>query len=153
MSLPLIVRPMRASETNIVLSAWKNQLYDLVFDPRSHTARRSAPAWGKGLRIDHFWTLINYVIDKITLPSCLVFVGCHEDEVSTPICWVVVRSIGGVSMEESLCEVLYSDASLRILKDPALAATLERELLSNVARSHISVASRRPFDPFVEMKR
>lgn len=139
MSLPLIVRPMRASETNLVLSAWKNQLFEL----------RTRSRWGKGLEPDCFWALTNHVIDRITLPSSIILMGCHEDEIDTPLCWAAVRKLRGLSTYETL----YTDARDKVLRDRALAATLERELLSEITKTRPMPGVRRAFNPFLELKR
>ncbi len=139
MSFPLLVRKMNASETNIVLAGWKNRLYEQRFRSR----------WGRGLEEDYFWLLVNHVIDKITVPSSDVLVGCAETEPGTPICWVVLRKITGLST----FDVLYVDARREILKDPKLAAALERELLAEVTKQRPLASERRTFIPFQELKR
>lgn len=130
MGLPLVVRAMSASETSFVLSTWKKELRD----------HRGSFGWGKGLEERDFWALVNYVIDKITMPSCSVFVGCHEAEEDTPVCWVAVRK----------SEVLFSYARRSVLKNPELAASLERELL---ARLPWPAAKVKTFNPFLELRR
>lgn len=132
MPLPLVVRPLRASETNLVLAAWKNQLYEARLRTR----------WGRDLPTDCFWALVNHVIDKITLPSSTLLVGCHVD-VDTPMCWAVVRDF----------EVLYIDARPEIRKDPALAVALERQLLHEVRQVIPIAPGNRSYNPFMELKR
>jgi hypothetical protein len=134
----LVVRPIRAGEINLVLAAWKNQLF--------HTRDRAR--WSLKLPIDYFWMLINHVIDKITIPSSLVFVGCHESELETPICWAVVRRI-----DRGTYEVLYTDARESIHDSPQLSATLERELLSQIHAKRPLAQNCRTYNPFLELKR
>lgn len=130
MSLPLLVRPMASSETSLVLAAWKHRLAE----------RRYREPWGRGLDGESFWLLVNHVLDRITLPSCDVHMGCYETEPGTPLCWVALRG----------ASVLYADARHEILKDPPLAATLERELL---CRATGGAYMRDHLHPFKELSR
>ncbi len=120
---------MRASETNLVLKGWKKRLFN-----QKHSWR-----WSRTLHEDHFWLLVNHVIDKITMPSSKILVGCHDEDQDTPLCWAVGRET-----------IFYSDARVEILHDPELAAYLERAL--RVSGWSIDV-ERPQFDPFKELSR
>jgi hypothetical protein len=98
---------MQASELNMVLSNWKRDLYVC-----------NAP-WRSRMRGEDFWDLVNFVIDKLTVPSCQIFIAVHIDEPTVPIAWIATRDRTAV--------YLYAVGSLR--KDPELAAALQRELL------------------------
>lgn len=139
MSIPILVRPLHASEHSFVLSSWKRELFD----------QRPVHAWGRSLSWSNFWLLVNHVIDKITFPSCETFVGCHQDTPETPLCWVAVRKIPGLSTYE----VVYLYARKSLEDEPELAAALERELLSRVGAERRLVSERRPFNPYKELKR
>ena len=128
MSLPLLVRPLDASEKNLVLAAWKKWL----------NTERFRTEWGRGLDGRSFWLLVNHVIDRITLPSSSVFVGCTETEPKTPLCWLVARE----------AKVLYVDARHEVLKDRVLSAALEREL-----RARTQFMGPVTFNPFQELSR
>lgn len=138
-SLPLIVRPMRESETNLVLSAWKRQLFDT----------RGLTRWGRDLPTECFWALVNHTIDKITMPRAVVWVGCYEMEVATPLCWAVATE----NYAQGAHDLVYIDARTEILRDRPLAASLERELLSSLAKVLPSAIERRSYNPFMELKR
>jgi len=139
MSLPILVRKMLASESAMVLSNWKNQL----------NSERTEHGWSNGLNRDCFWDLVNHVVDKISLPTSEVFVACYESEPATPLCWVAVRKIPGLSTYD----VVYLYARYEIRRDPVLAVTLERELLSEVQKQRPLASQRRPFSPFKELRR
>lgn len=138
MTIPVLVRPLALSETSFVLSSWKKQLNDERYRHR----------WGKGLDGLCFWMLINHVIDKITLPSCEVFVGCERSEPGTPLCWVAVRKIKGLST----FDIVYLYARHEIRKDQKLAAYLEVALLSEVNKTRPFASQRRSFNPFRELQ-
>lgn len=131
MTLPLLVREMAPSELPMVLSNWKKEL-------RHERHRRG---WGRGLEERDFWCLVNHVIDRITLPSSSIFVGCHEDEPETPCCWAARRGE----------EILFLYARQSVGHDAELAATLERSLLSHPL---LAGSERiRAFNPFLELRR
>lgn len=136
-SLGMVVRKMDASECAMCLSNWKKELWET----------RNRRGWSRMIQERDFWCLVNHALDRITLPSCEVFVGCHESDVETPICWVAVRRIVGLSTYEVV--YLYARKSLR--EEPELAAGLERELLSKLDRP-IAV-ERRPYNAFLELRR
>lgn len=138
MSLPLLVRPMAPSETNLVLAAWKTRLY----------ADRFRWRWGRQLDGEHFWLLVNHVLDRLTLPSSQVLVGCYETEQNTPICWMAVRR----RKSQPLHDVLYADARPAIRDDLPLAAALEREFTALVERM-CPLGERLTFNPFQELSR
>lgn len=134
MSLALFVRPMAAHETAMVLAMWKA---DLRFQDKSD--KRS---WGNRLRNGEFWALVNHVVDRITLPSAAVYVGCHPDEPETPVCWAAVREN----------EVLHLYARESVRKDPELAAAMQRAFLE-IIESRVGPVSRATYDPFKELQR
>lgn len=136
MAFPLLVRKMVPAEVPMVLSNWKHTL---------NVKRRDFYGPHHALIERDFWHLANYVIEKITLPSAEVFIGCHESEPDTPCCWIAVRSIG-----EDACEVLESYARQIVSKDPELAANLERELRSRLPYKRVET---RNLNLFLELKR
>lgn len=136
MNLPLIIRLMRPAEEGMVLSDWKKDLADARLTPNGpHCALRE---W-------EFWALANHVVDKVTFPTAMVYMGCHADEPDVSCCWIAIRPNG-----ESAFDVLHSYARRSIRQDPELAASIEREL-----RKYLQV----PFAPvpalnlFKELKR
>ncbi len=135
---PIVVRRMSAGEMPMVLSNWKMQLSDEKYRFR----------WGKRLDGDNFWPLVNYVIDKITLPSCEVYVACYRTELTTPLCWVAIRQMPKLPT----FEVVYLYARREIRNDAPLAAALETELLSEVQKARPLVSQRRPFSPYQELR-
>ncbi len=139
LSIGLLVRRMAASEKAMVLSNWKKELLE-------ESARRG---WGRGLEVRDYWCLANHVLDRITLPSCEIWVGCHESELETPVCWVAIRKIAGLSVFEVV--YLYARQSVREL--PELAAGLELALLHEVEITRPLARERRSFNPFLELRR
>ncbi len=141
----LTVRDVLPAEIGMVCGNWKNELAEYRNDRNAGPGR----GWCRGLNERDFWCLVNRVVDRITVPSCEIFVGCHESDVDTPICWVAVRRIDGLM----LFEVMYLYARKLVRKDPELAASLERALLSEVAKTRPLAVERRPFNPFLELRR
>lgn len=133
------VRRMLDSEAAMVLSNWKRELNEL----------RNQRKWGRGLTDRDYWCLVNHVIDRITLPSCDVWVGIHVSDPETPVCWVAVRKIPALQMYELV--YLYARRSLQ--EDPELAAMLEKMLLHEVNAVHTLAVERRPYNPFLELRR
>lgn len=126
MTLPLLVRPMLQSERAMVLSDWKRGLWD------------ERPSWGRALHSDEWWSLVNFVMDAITLPSCEVRMICHTDEGSVPLGWAAMRA----------GRVLRLHAKASVQASPELAARLERKLLESVASPVAET-----FNPFMELRR
>jgi hypothetical protein len=122
----------------MLLSAWKMDLSD----------GRFKSSWGRGLDGESFWALVNYVIDKVTLPSCDVFVGCSLSEPGTPLCWTAVRKLKGLSTYE----MVYLGARKSVMNDAALAAVMETTLLSEIEKIR-PITKRRTLNPFTELKR
>ena len=120
----------------MVLSNWKNTL---------NAKRKEHYGPHHALVERDFWFLANYVIERITLPSVEVFVGCHENEPETPCCWIAVRRTS-----EDSCEVLETYARQIIGRDPELAASLERELRSRLPYKRMEA---RALNMFLELKR
>lgn len=116
---------MRPAERSMVLSDWKKSLWD------------ERPGWGRALHSDEWWALVNYVIDRISLPSAAVWMACHVDEPDVPLCWAAVRD----------WVFLYLHARPSVRMEPELAAFIELSL-----RSHVHGESK-PFNPFHELKR
>lgn len=141
----LKVRERTPDEFGMVCSNWKDELFEHRNDRNAGPGR----GWCRGLNERDFWCLVNHVIDRITVSSCKVFVGCHEKDPDTPICWVAIRRIEGLV----LFEVMYLYARKLIREDPELAAGLERALLSEVNKIHPLAAERRSFNPFKELRR
>lgn len=139
MSLALHVRKLAVHELTFVRATWKNDL-------------GSGPGrdWAAGLSSERFWLLVNHVIDKVTLPSCEVFVGCHPDSPDTPLCWVAIRRIEGLSTYA----VVYLYARQRFMRHPDVAASMQSMLIHEV-KQHRALLSgdAPPFDPFKELSR
>lgn len=134
------VRAASASEVGMVRANWKHEL----------NAQRPERKWSRGLTDRDFWCLVNHALDRITLPECELYVGFHAtDPEATPLCWVAVRRIPALLTWEVV--YLYARASVRA--DPELAVTLERELLSRVHAIHPLATERRPFNPFLELRK
>ena len=134
----LTVRRMLDTEQSMVLSNWKRELYEF----------RHIMNWGGGLKDRDFWRLINHVLDRFTLPSCEVFMGCHESDVETPLCWVALRRIPGLQVHEEV--YLYARKSVR--QDPELAAGLQRDVRGAIEAQGLSLAKeRRPYNPYLEI--
>lgn len=123
----------------MVLANWKEDLY--------HS--RIATRWGRELGARDFWCLANHVIDRITYPSCEIWIGCHVDEPETPICWVATRRIP--ALQQHAIVYLYARQQLR--EDPELAIMLERTLLYEVSQHRPLAAERRRFNPYLELDR
>ena len=112
----------------MVLANWKASLADAKLD------------WSERLPGEHFWALVNYVVDHVSFPSCTVYAGCHEETPETPICWAAVRA----------GEVVMSYARQSVSETPELAAALERDLLTKIP---VPCVRGLPYNPFREMKR
>jgi hypothetical protein len=86
-----------------------------------------------------FWSLVNHVIDRITLPSAKVFVGMYPGH-EVPLCWAVTRD----------GELLYTYVRKGIVNDAALAGELLKMFLGGLPVVAIKV---RDFNPFRELER
>lgn len=137
--LPLFVRKMATSETSMVMTNWKRSLLEKM---------RKERRWGHGMREWEFWALANHVIDKISFPSCTIYVGCHPNEPAVPICWAAVRKREGAGYE-----VAYLYARDRVLDDAELAAGVQTELLSEVRRLLPVIGPPIAFDLYKELTR
>lgn len=126
MSLPLLIRPMLPAERNMILKAWKQDLWD------------ARPSWGRGLHSEEWWTLVNYTVDEVTFPSAQSLVVCHEHEPMVPLCWAVTRE----------GRFLHMHAVAAVHAEPELAARLEQILHE---RQPVRVAV--DFNPFHELER
>lgn len=103
--IPLI-RKARPDETSMVLSDWKKDLHD------------RKPTWGRALFGPEWWSLVNYVLDVLTYPTCEVFVVCHPEEPDVPLAWAATRAGG----------FLHMHAKGAVQSDPEIAARLEMAL-------------------------
>lgn len=139
MTLDLLVRPMTADEVPMVLSNWKRELGEY----------RHIYRWSSGLKPDDFWSLLNFVIDRLTLPSCVVFMGCHPSEPKVPINWVAIRKRPGLSNYD----VVYQYVRLGPREDPELAQSLYDSLIEKLCATHTLEKKKRPFNPFNELRR
>lgn len=128
MTLPILIREMLPEENSMVLSDWKKGLWD------------ARPDWGRALQSDEWWALINHVIDRVSLPSCAVWMACHRDEPTVPLCWVAVRDGA----------FLHMHARSSVHREPELAAEIERDLLAHDA---VGAQGRLSFNPYLELKR
>lgn len=137
--LPFFIRSPTPDEAKMVLANWKEDLY--------HS--RIATRWGRDLAARNFWCLANHVVDRITFPSCEIWVGCHDNDPLTPICWAATRRIEGLQSHA----IVYLYARQQLREDPELAITLERALLSEVAKRRPLAAERRRFNPYLELDR
>lgn len=118
----------------MVLSAWKKDLEEERHDRR----------WGRFMTASDFYHLANHVIDKLVLPACKVFMGCHPDDPKVPMCWAVTRG----------ADILHLYARKRIRQDdPELGAAVQRVLLSEIETSLGRAPEIRPLHPFQELSR
>jgi hypothetical protein len=113
MTFPLEIRRIAANEVAMVLSDWKKDIDD---------GRRETYGPLSGLVDRDFWSITNYVIDKITFPTSTIYIGVHPDAPDTPVCWAAVRD----------SKLLHVRARRRVLKDPELAVVVQKELLSRL---------------------
>jgi hypothetical protein len=134
--LPLEVRLMEPSELVMVLANWKAELFDMREKRDEHG--RCPHSWGR-LRAGDFWRLVNFVLEKITLPSCEVYVGVHRDNTETPMCWAAVRH----------GELLFTYYRKGLNEDPELRGMLEELFLTVLPVVAIHV---RDFNPFRELE-
>jgi hypothetical protein len=132
-------RSMLDSERGMVLANWKHEL----------AAQRLDRKWSRGLTERDFWCLVNHAVDRITLPSCEVFVGVHANDPETPVCWAAVRRIPVLLQHE----IVFSYARESVRNDPELAVTLERALLSEIQQHRPLAVERRAYNPFLELRR
>lgn len=126
MTLPTLIRTMRDSERSMVKSDWKRNLRD------------AKPAWGRALQAEEWWALVNFVVDHISLPSCQVWMLCHQNEPSVALCWAALRDQGLIHMHAP---------EKMLTEEPELAAHLERELTARLD------AQPTDWNPFLELKR
>jgi hypothetical protein len=147
MSLPFDLRPMAPEERSLVLSDWKKDL---------EHRRRDGYGPHQSLLKRDFWCLANFVVDKITFPSAEIIMGCYETTPETPLFWIALRSPDVNSptyptSELPMREVLHIRACKSIGDDAALAASLERELLSRLSVKYR--IERRHYNLFTELRR
>jgi hypothetical protein len=125
--MPVFVREMLPEEQAMVCSDWKKDLRD------------EGPAWGKALHGDEWWALVNFVINRVTVPTSVVLMVCHTNEPSVPLAWLATR--------DRL--ILHTYARVSVREDPELAAFLERTLREH-SGAHTDALD---FNPFLELKR
>lgn len=123
--IPLLIREMLPYERSLVLSAWKKDLWD------------QKPDWGRALRSEEWWALVNHAIDNITLPSSDVWMACHRDEESVPLAWLVARDL----------LVIHVHAVASVTDDSELAAIIESSLRTKAPGELLN------FNPFMELKK
>lgn len=157
--LPLVIRAMAPHELVMVLANWKSDIerryvecfrhrFELPPDKCTHaecshpTKTEALAQWGLGMNRDEFWALVNHAVERISLPSSVVYIGCHPGEDQTPLCWASVR--------EGQILHLYARKSIR--EEPELAATMEREFLSMI-EERIGPTVRAHYNPFQELRR
>lgn len=133
--LEIHVRRMLPSEESFVLSTWKHALRDT----------RRLQDWGMGLRDSNYWLLANFVIDKITLPSCEVWMGCHPSRPETSECWIAIRET------PEGWRILHEYARAALKSDPELAAALRTALVSKLEETR-GFAPAESFNPYKELK-
>jgi hypothetical protein len=121
--IPLLIRDMLPEEKSLILSDWKKDLWE------------QRPAWGRALHSEEWWALINHVVDRITLPTSSVLVAASRNEPDFGICWLAYRE-----------GVLHLHATKDVLREPELAAYLERALRDHAQREDA------PYNPFLELK-
>lgn len=122
--LPILVREMYPTELSMVLANWKNDI-----------AGDSDRRWGKGLSSEEFWAIVNYAIDRISLPSAVVFMACHENEPAFPLAWIARRDGA----------IIHMHARKELRFDYELAALIHRRLIGQDAW--------KPINPILELKR
>jgi hypothetical protein len=125
MSLPLVARPMMETEKALVLKRWK---LDLL---------HGRAMWKRGMTPQELWTVLDTILEKVTLPSCAVFMAVHEAEQSTPIAWVVTRS----------GNILHAGARESLLRDPEVAAAVQRFLEKETGAVPVT------YSPILELRR
>jgi hypothetical protein len=137
MTLPIVIRPMREHERAMVLSDWKRDL-----------AKPHGRVWGKGLTTKEFWAIVDHVIERVTLPSSEVWVGCHQDDPSTPCCWAATRlSVPGLV-------VLHAFVRRSMEReDPELAKAIKSEFFYRLVLQHRTELVHGTFNPILELKR
>ncbi len=91
---------------------------------------------------EEFWTLLDYALTRITLPTSTIYVGCHPDDADTPSCWAAVR--------ENKILHLYARESVRSV--PELAALMERTFLQDI-EARVGHLTRTSYNPFKELQR
>jgi hypothetical protein len=122
---------MEPGELVMVLANWKAELYE-----QKSTDREAA--WAR-LRNGDFWRLVNYVLDTITMPSCVVYVGVHAWNPETPMCWAAVRN----------GELLFTYYRKGLDKDAELLGMLQDVFLTILPVVAIKF---RDFNPFRELE-
>lgn len=121
----------------MVLSDWKR---DLAARPRE---RR----WGRGLDTPEFWAIVDYVIERITLPSCEVWMGVAPADQDTPLCWAALRPF------PDSVDLLHAYVRRSIREDVELAATMERTFMFKLVVEMGRQLARPDFNPILELKR
>lgn len=130
-------RPMLEDERPFVLATWKKEL----------NTYRLNTSWGAGLGAREYWKLANHILDKVTLPSCEVWMGCHPDDDHTPLCWLAIRRVPG----RTEYAFLWSYGRRSLHKDPELAYMIEQTLLHEVRAKRPLLETRQPFSLFNEL--
>ena len=126
MSPPVLVRDLLPTERSLVLSDWKRDIAS-----SSHT-------WKRSLTSEEFWSVLDNVVEKITFPSCMVSVACHDHTPDTPMGWAAHRD-GEILHLHCRRRLLYSDAEL--------AAWLHRHLEAAIGGVVVT------YNPLLELRR
>lgn len=138
--IPLLVRKLEPHEHGFVVATWKRDLEE---------QSERAP-WRRGMTNINFWRLVNHAVDKVSIPSSSIFVGCHPEATDTPLCWIAVRKFAGLSTYETV----YLYVRGRVRKDPELAANLQHRFVHEVGRIIGNVVlEMRSYNPFKELSR
>ncbi len=123
---------MEPNELSMVLANWKAEMFD---DKRRGDGDK---VWAR-LRDGDLWRLLNYVLDRITIPSSQIWIGVHMDRHETPMCWAATRN----------GELLYSYYRKGLDKDPELRRMLEETFLTVLP---VVAIKSRDFNPFRELE-
>lgn len=119
---------MLASERSMILADWKRDL--------ANTPSRER-GWGLRMTGYEMWCVLDYVIERLTLPNSEVYVAVHEKE-RVPLAWIALRGP----------RILHEHAKGDLAGEPELAAAVARELWSKLPR----VVTRQLFNPLHELK-
>jgi hypothetical protein len=126
----LSVREAARDEWPMVLSNWKRDLFD----------QRFRKPWGRGLRDQDYWRLMNHVLDRITFPSVSTFVATHQMEPEVVLAWVAVRD--GL--------LIYTYARRKLRETALLADAVIQDVLEKLP---VAAIRAREFNPYEELER
>lgn len=115
----------------MVLANWKSELLDRM--------QRDRTDWGVWKKRD-FFRLVNFVVDRISVPTSRIFIGVHPDSVDTPMCWAATRD----------GELVFSYVRPRAAKDRELSRAMLDTFLVALPTVAVHV---RDYNPFMELER